>query len=203
MWRLAPGRALFRLQISTKSGKTEASHGPEPAKMLAGTTLGQARAMDGAGRLARSLRSLGPQADLKAAAIGAAVLLRERLGLRAARPGEARDRSRAAESPGPSGRTLPSEPRRRRLDRADAARQHRLWHRQGRSPRRLHGCAQRYPQCARQFGRIPHHHRRHQRPQAVEPGRGARDRRRQWPLLAVVSRRRHRARQAQGQSVDR
>ena len=36
--------------------------------------------MDGAGRLARSLRSLGPQADLKAAAIGAGVLLRERLG---------------------------------------------------------------------------------------------------------------------------
>ncbi|WP_244069773.1 cell division protein FtsQ/DivIB [Bradyrhizobium sp. Ce-3] len=33
--------------------------------------------MDGAGRLTRSLRSLGPQADLKAAAIGAAVLLRE------------------------------------------------------------------------------------------------------------------------------
>ncbi len=33
--------------------------------------------MDGAGRLARSLRSPGPQADLKAAAIGAAVLLRE------------------------------------------------------------------------------------------------------------------------------
>jgi cell division protein FtsQ len=44
--------------------------------------------MDGAGRLARSLRSLRPQADLKAAAIGAAVLLRERLGLRgkAAKP---------------------------------------------------------------------------------------------------------------------
>ena len=39
--------------------------------------------MDGAGRLARSLRSLGPQADLKAAAIGAVVLLRERLGRRA------------------------------------------------------------------------------------------------------------------------
>ncbi|MDP1582177.1 MAG: cell division protein FtsQ/DivIB, partial [Bradyrhizobium sp.] len=37
--------------------------------------------MDGAGRLARSLRSLGPQADLTAAAIGAVVLLRERLGL--------------------------------------------------------------------------------------------------------------------------
>jgi cell division protein FtsQ len=34
--------------------------------------------MDGAGRLARSLRSLRPQADLRAAAIGAAVLLRER-----------------------------------------------------------------------------------------------------------------------------
>jgi cell division protein FtsQ len=33
--------------------------------------------MDGVGRLARSLRSLRPQADLKAAAIGAAVLLRE------------------------------------------------------------------------------------------------------------------------------
>ena len=40
--------------------------------------------MDGAGRLARSLRSLGPQADLKAAAIGAVVLLREWLGLRPA-----------------------------------------------------------------------------------------------------------------------
>ena len=36
--------------------------------------------MDGGGRLARSLRSPGPQTDLKAAAIGAAVLLRERLG---------------------------------------------------------------------------------------------------------------------------
>lgn len=39
--------------------------------------------MDGAGRLARSQRSLRPQADLKAAAIGAVVLLRERLGHRA------------------------------------------------------------------------------------------------------------------------
>ncbi len=38
--------------------------------------------MDGGGRLARSLRSLRPQADLKAAAIGAVVLLRERLGAR-------------------------------------------------------------------------------------------------------------------------
>ena len=47
--------------------------------------------MDGGGRLARSLRSLRPQADLKAAAIGAVVLLRERLGLdrvRARRPVE-------------------------------------------------------------------------------------------------------------------
>jgi cell division protein FtsQ len=41
--------------------------------------------MDGGGRLARSLRSLRPQADLKAAAIGAAVLLRERLGFGRAR----------------------------------------------------------------------------------------------------------------------
>jgi cell division protein FtsQ len=40
--------------------------------------------MDGAGRLARSVRSLGPQADLKAAAIGAVVLLREWLGRRRA-----------------------------------------------------------------------------------------------------------------------
>jgi cell division protein FtsQ len=40
--------------------------------------------MDGGGRLARSLRSPGPQADPKAAAIGAAVRLRERLGLRKA-----------------------------------------------------------------------------------------------------------------------
>jgi cell division protein FtsQ len=37
--------------------------------------------MDGGGRLTRSLRSLRPQADLKAAAIGAVILLRERLGL--------------------------------------------------------------------------------------------------------------------------
>jgi len=44
--------------------------------------------MDGAGRLARSLRSLRPQADLKAAALGAVILLREWLGLRrvSARP---------------------------------------------------------------------------------------------------------------------
>jgi cell division protein FtsQ len=40
--------------------------------------------MDGGGRLARSLRSLRPQADLKAAAIGAVVLLRERLARRRA-----------------------------------------------------------------------------------------------------------------------
>ncbi|MGA2290806.1 cell division protein FtsQ/DivIB [Bradyrhizobium sp.] len=48
--------------------------------------------MDGAGRLARSLRSLGPQADLKAAAIGAVVLLRERLGLARARAKPRRER---------------------------------------------------------------------------------------------------------------
>ena len=40
--------------------------------------------MDGAGRSARSLRSPGPQTDLKAAAIGAVILLRERLSLRRA-----------------------------------------------------------------------------------------------------------------------
>jgi cell division protein FtsQ len=38
--------------------------------------------MDGAGRLARSLRSLRPQADLKAAAIGAVILLRDWLASR-------------------------------------------------------------------------------------------------------------------------
>jgi cell division protein FtsQ len=42
--------------------------------------------MDGAGRLARSVRPHRPQADLKAAAIGAVVLLRERLGRRARAP---------------------------------------------------------------------------------------------------------------------
>jgi cell division protein FtsQ len=41
--------------------------------------------MDGAGRLTRSLRSLRPQADLKAAAYGAVVLLREPLGFSRAR----------------------------------------------------------------------------------------------------------------------
>ena len=65
------------------------------------------------------------------------------------------------------------------------------------------GSAQRHPQRAGEFGRVPHHDGRHQRPQAVEPGRGARDRRRQRPLLAAVPRCRHRARQAQGQSLDR
>jgi cell division protein FtsQ len=48
--------------------------------------------MDGAGRLARSLRSLGPQADLKAAAIGAVVLLREQLSRRRVRARPALDR---------------------------------------------------------------------------------------------------------------
>jgi cell division protein FtsQ len=41
--------------------------------------------MDGAGRLARSLRSLRPRTDLKAAALGVAVLLREQLGFKRAR----------------------------------------------------------------------------------------------------------------------
>ncbi|MCC8981518.1 cell division protein FtsQ/DivIB [Bradyrhizobium acaciae] len=51
--------------------------------------------MDGAGRLTRSLRSLGPQADLRAAAIGAAVLLREYVGAHLAR----RRRARSAKRP--------------------------------------------------------------------------------------------------------
>jgi cell division protein FtsQ len=52
--------------------------------------------MDGGGRLTRSLRSLRPQADLKAAAIGAVVLLRERLGLGSApaRPSLEREQHR-------------------------------------------------------------------------------------------------------------
>jgi len=41
--------------------------------------------MDGGGRFIRSFRSLRPQTDLKAAAIGVVVLLRERLGLGRAR----------------------------------------------------------------------------------------------------------------------
>jgi cell division protein FtsQ len=52
--------------------------------------------MDGAGRLARSLRSLGPQADLKAAAIGAVVLLREWLGSRPAPANKSTSASRRA-----------------------------------------------------------------------------------------------------------
>src|ERR1700692_571237 len=40
--------------------------------------------MDGAGRLARSQRSPGPRSDLKAAAIGAVILLRQRLGFKRA-----------------------------------------------------------------------------------------------------------------------
>src|ERR1700712_3721116 len=82
MWRLAAGAcAVPTFEVSTQVGITKGASAPDLAKMLAGSILGQARAMDGAGRLARSLRSLGPQADLKAAAIGAGVLLREWLGL--------------------------------------------------------------------------------------------------------------------------
>ena len=159
--------------------------------------------MDGAGRLARSLRSPRPQADLKAAALGAAMLLRERLGLRrpAAKPSLEREQRRTGLI-ALLERYLP-QPRRRRCDRADAARQRRLRHRQGRPCRGTDLGAQRHPQCARQFRRIPDHHRRHQRPQATDPGRSARDRRRQWPLVAAVPRRRRGARQAESQSLDR
>jgi cell division protein FtsQ len=50
--------------------------------------------MDGGGRLTRSLRSLRPQTDLKAAATGAVALLRERLGFKraAANPRPERER---------------------------------------------------------------------------------------------------------------
>src|SRR5882724_790066 len=51
--------------------------------------------MDGAGPLVRSLRSLGPQADLRAAAIGAVVLLRERSGFDRGRPKSPKDREPA------------------------------------------------------------------------------------------------------------
>src|SRR3954471_7914724 len=78
-----PGRALFRLLRSAQARHYRAASVPGLAKTLAGSTLGQARAMDGAGRLTRSQRSQGPRTDLKAAAIGAAVLLREGLGLSA------------------------------------------------------------------------------------------------------------------------
>ena len=61
--------------------------------------------MDGAGRLARSLRSLGPQADLKAAAIGAVVLLREWL---------------ASKRPLVAPKRAPAKPK-ARLDRAEEA----------------------------------------------------------------------------------
>ena len=82
--------------------------------------------MDGAGRLARSLRSLGPQADLKAAAIGAVVLLRERLGRRARVPARPMiDREPPNRLILLVERYLPSRTR-RRLDRPDAARQRRL-----------------------------------------------------------------------------
>src|ERR1700687_1717826 len=50
--------------------------------------------MDGGGRLARSRRSLRPQADLKAAAIGAVVLLRERLGFHRAPAKQSLERER-------------------------------------------------------------------------------------------------------------
>src|ERR1700677_2154756 len=69
--------------------------------------------MDGAGRLARSLRSLGPQADLKAAAIGAVVLLREWLGSRQA----------PANKPAPASRRAAAKskrvPAKQRLERAE------------------------------------------------------------------------------------
>ncbi len=53
--------------------------------------------MDGGGRLARSLRSLRPQADLKAAAMGAVILLRERLAaIKRARAQRLQDREKSS-----------------------------------------------------------------------------------------------------------
>jgi cell division protein FtsQ len=53
--------------------------------------------MDGGGRLARSLRSLRPQADLRAAALGAVILLRERLEqIRRARAKRLHDRQKSS-----------------------------------------------------------------------------------------------------------
>jgi len=124
--------------------------------------------MDRAGRLVRSLRSLGPQADLKAAAIGAVVLLRERLGLRArvpARPVINRAPHRLIllierYTPNRAGIALTvlmllgsaglGIVKGGHLDEMTAA--------------------LRCPQCAGQFGRFPHHDGCHQRPQAIEPG---------------------------------
>ncbi len=59
------------------------------SQAFAGVTFDELVQMDGGGRLARSPRSPRPQTDLKAAAIGAAVRLRERLGF-----GRARAKSR-------------------------------------------------------------------------------------------------------------
>ena len=70
--------------------------------------------MDGAGRLARSVRSLGPQADLKAAAIGAGVLLREWLAARLAHARLAAAK-RASAKPAPAKRRLEREPNPNRL----------------------------------------------------------------------------------------
>ncbi len=59
------------------------------SQAFAGVTFDELVQMDGGGRLARSPRSPRPQTDLKAAAIGAAVRCRERLGF-----GRARAKSR-------------------------------------------------------------------------------------------------------------
>jgi cell division protein FtsQ len=64
--------------------------------------------MDGAGRLARSPRSPRPQADLKAAAIGAVMLLRERLGLGSAAARSSREREQSHRLIGLLERYLPN-----------------------------------------------------------------------------------------------
>jgi len=55
VWRFPAGAFAVPTTDQHQVRQGQASDRPKPAKTLAGTTLGQARAMDGAGRLARSL----------------------------------------------------------------------------------------------------------------------------------------------------
>src|SRR6185437_2166987 len=71
--------------------------------------------MDGAGRLARSQR---PQADLRAAALGAAILLREYAARRFARARATRNRSRQIQPQVQARQAMPAPP----LERTPSAR---------------------------------------------------------------------------------
>ena len=160
--------------------------------------------MDGAGRLARSQRSPRPQADLKAAAIGAVVLLRERLGLQARSAGEAACSSanRRTGLIALLERYLPN--------RAGVAATVLLLLgsagfgivKGGHVEEFTSALSDTRNAIANSAGfritTVAINGRKQ-----LTAGRGARDRRRQRPLLAVVPRRRRRARQAQSQSLDR